>query len=592
VGHWFSEAWLPDVLTRVVAEFDRACDRWRGMYRAAETQRDTAHAIIGDATAAADVRAQARRLRAEAEAQLELLTDSRDVRQSDFYSYRYLASEGFLPGYSFPRLPLSAYIPGRRNARGEEEYVSRPRFLAISEFGPKAIVYHEGARYIINRVILPARAIGQDGQDVLTTEARQCAHCGYLHPIAGPGGVDVCQLCGRPLEGRIRDLFRLENVATRRRDRISSDEEERFRLGYELRTALRFADANGEQVKQVAAVMLGPDRLATLTYGHAATLWRINFGWTRRTNPAVQGFPLDIQNGYWKSDQDLEDDDDAADPVGQAIRRVIPYVEDRRNALLVEVHDTVAVEDVASLQAAFKNAIQARFQLEESELAAEPLPNADARRSILFYESAEGGAGVLRRFVEDPAALGTVARDALEICHFDPGTGADQRRAPGASEDCEAACYDCLMSYSNQRDHRLLDRQRIKPVLERLAKATVRVSPKGMDREQLLARLRNQCGSDLERRWLSEVDRHQLRLPSGAQVLIERCATRPDFLYGDSQTAVFIDGPHHDEPGQQALDRRQEDALLDAGYAVVRFRHDEPWEPVFDRHRSVFGVRA
>ena len=31
---------------------------------------------------------------------------------SDFYSYRYFASEGFLPGYSFPRLPLAAYIPG------------------------------------------------------------------------------------------------------------------------------------------------------------------------------------------------------------------------------------------------------------------------------------------------------------------------------------------------------------------------------------------------------------------------------------------------------------------------------------------------
>ena len=38
--------------------------------------------------------------------------------QSDFYSYRYMASEGFLPGYNFPRLPLSAYIPGRRTRAG------------------------------------------------------------------------------------------------------------------------------------------------------------------------------------------------------------------------------------------------------------------------------------------------------------------------------------------------------------------------------------------------------------------------------------------------------------------------------------------
>ena len=42
------------------------------------------------------------------------------------------------------------------------------------------------------------------------------------------------------------------------------------------------------------------------------------------------------------------------------------------------------------------------------------------------------------------------------LCHFDPLTGEDQKHAPGAKEDCEAACYNCLMSYYNQMDHRLL----------------------------------------------------------------------------------------------------------------------------------------
>ena len=86
-------------------------------------------------------RNRARRLRAEAEAQIELLTEAQRAIQSDFYSYRYFASEGFLPGYNFPRLPLSAYIPGRRRKSGRNDFLSRPRFLAISEFGPRAIVY-------------------------------------------------------------------------------------------------------------------------------------------------------------------------------------------------------------------------------------------------------------------------------------------------------------------------------------------------------------------------------------------------------------------------------------------------------------------
>ena len=77
-----------------------------------------------------------RRLRAQAESQIRLLTEAEGVYEGDFYSYRYFATEGFLPGYNFPRLPISAYVPGRRRRRGRDEFISRPRFLAISEFGP------------------------------------------------------------------------------------------------------------------------------------------------------------------------------------------------------------------------------------------------------------------------------------------------------------------------------------------------------------------------------------------------------------------------------------------------------------------------
>ena len=65
-------------------------------------------------------------------------TTTASAGATDFYSYRYLASEGFLPGYSFPRLPLAAYIPARRGGKVDGDYLQRPRFVAISEFGPNA----------------------------------------------------------------------------------------------------------------------------------------------------------------------------------------------------------------------------------------------------------------------------------------------------------------------------------------------------------------------------------------------------------------------------------------------------------------------
>ena len=133
----------------------------------------------------------AKRLRQEAEAQLKLLTDKQSVIQSDFYSYRYFASEGFLPGYNFPRLPLSAFIPGRRTAQEAEEFISRPRFLAISEFGPGALIYHEGARYQVTRVMMPIQE-GATG-DLPTSKLIVCSACGYLHPVLTEPGPSNCE---------------------------------------------------------------------------------------------------------------------------------------------------------------------------------------------------------------------------------------------------------------------------------------------------------------------------------------------------------------------------------------------------------------
>ena len=582
---WFSDGWLDEVLTQVALQFDRACDRWRSLYRAAFRQRATQHRIIADASRSTEEKGKAKRLRAEAEAQMELLTEAQNAFQGDFYSYRYFASEGFLPGYNFPRLPLSAYIPGRR-AKGRDAFLSRPRFLAVSEFGPRAIVYHEGSRYRINKVILPVED-RQEGGDVVTTAVKQCGSCGYLHP-SRESGPDLCERCGGRLDAPLRELFRLQNVSTKRADRINCDEEERLRLGYEIKTGYRFAERAGGLSARVARVAEGEEELARLTYGHAATLWRVNLGWRRRTQREQYGFMLDVERGYWSRNQ--RDFDDEDDPLSERKRRVIPYVEDRKNCLLVEPSSPLDLGTLASLQAALKMAIQVEFQLEEGELAAERLPTQDDARLLLLYEAAEGGAGVLRRLIDDPKACGRVARRALEICHFDPETGHDLGRAARSREDCEAACYDCLMSYANQLDHRILDRKRVRDLLMRLASAEVMSSPTPLPRAAHLERLRRQCQSGLERGWLDFLEQSNLSLPSRAQVFIQACGTRPDFVYDEVQTAVYVDGPHHEYPERQERDRTQDACMEDSGWTIIRFGHRDNWQPIIEQHPNIFGA--
>ena len=584
---WYTDEWPEEVFNQIERSFESASERWRGLCRAALDQQRTQNAIIMDMSRSADDRRGAERLRREAEAQYKLLTETQNAFQSDFYSYRYFASEGFLPGYNFPRLPLSAYIPARRTTQ-RDEFLSRPRFLAITEFGPRAIVYHEGSRYLINKVIMP---LGGDGP--VLGRLKRCEHCGYLHAITNPPGPDLCENCQTPLPAPMDKMLRLQNVSTRRKDKINSDEEERLRLGYETQSGFRYAEYRGVKSHLTAEVKSGGETIAELHYGHAATLWRINLGWRRRKIRDQFGFVLDTERGYWqRSEESLSDADDDSTDIeggGRRIERVIPYVEDRRNTLILEPRTTQAREVITSLAFSLKNALQVTYQLEDDELACELLPNWDEPRSILLYEAAEGGAGVLRRLLNDPTALPQVAAEALNICHFDPQSGEDRHRAPGSTEDCEAACYNCLLSYSNQLQHPVLDRKAIRDLLLEIRGSSILISPAAKPRATHLMELKRLCGSKLEESWLDLVEARDCRLPSSAQVYIDAAKTRPDFLYSDHNVVVYVDGPPHDFPERHGRDRAQHDLLEDLGYQVVRFGHRDDWDTILKSKPGIFG---
>lgn len=605
-ARWYTPNWLTETLNSLEQSFERACGRWRELYRAAQDQRDTQHAATLDASRSADDREKAKRLRGEAEEQLKLLTASSSSTErnelSEFYSYRYFASEGFLPGYNFPRLPLSAYIPARR-ARQHNEYLSRPRFLAISEFAPRAIIYHEGSRYIINRSLLRTR---EDRSGVLTREAKQCQHCGYLHPITSELSLDICQLCQRSLEQPITRLFRLENVSTRRKDKINSDEEERQRQGYEIRTGVHFpARRDGQPDYDLALVTDETgEAIARLSYGQAATLWRINFGPLRREKKEEYGFVLDTERGYWAKDSESAGDKD--DPLSHSRLRVIPYVEDTRNCLLFEPLEELGLARMASLQAALKSALQVCYQLEDNELAAEPLPDRNQRTSLLFYEATEGGAGVLRQLTEDHQALAKVAAEALRLCHFDPETLEDLHQAEHALEPCEAACYHCLMTYANQRDHTILDRKGIMEDLASLLRCSVsRQTPPVLPAPLHLSSTLGNPGAtltlspadaatstpalaELEQDWLTELAARKLMQPLRVHTSVGTYGAQPDFLYPD-QVVVYVDGA---DSQRQTRDQELVSALENEGYMVVRFQGRERWEALFAEYADMFRRQA
>jgi RAD3-like DEAD/DEAH box helicase/helicase-like protein/uncharacterized protein DUF1998 len=595
---WWTDHWVADTLRAAPAQIDAACDRWRDLYRAALAEQREQNRRVLDYSTDPDSRKLAQRRRMDAENQLRLLKNEDDEEQfSDFYSYRYFASEGFLPGYSFPRLPLAAYVPGERR-RGS--YLQRPRFVAIGEFGPGALIYHEGQRYQVTRIQVPA---GPDTGDVATAEARICTNCGYWHDRQAH--VNRCEECDTELGGALSGLMQLQTVHTTRRHRISSDEEERRRGGFELQTAYRFSAHGARSGRLPAAVaeMTGGqagDRIAELVYGDAATVRVINRGRRRRKNPSDVGYWLNPANGRWLSETQAADqspEDEGLQPFGDAIRavKVVPFVEDRKNVCVLRLAHPVPETTAVSLRYALERAIEAKFQLEDAELASEDLPDAAGRARMLFIESAEGGAGVLRQLHDRPGALAQVARTALEIIHYDPATGADRGQADGATERCELGCYDCLLSYTNQLFHSAIDRHTVVPLLMRLAGSRTTTTAGHGSPDNHAAALLAACTTDLERRLVTILRDGGYRLPDEGQSLIAQARSRPDFVYrlAAGPVAVFVDGPVHDEKPVAERDAAAEDRLLDLGWLVVRFRHDddpEGWEQTVRKHPGVFGT--
>lgn len=610
---WWHDDWIQDKVRTVPERFDRAFDRWRDLFRAALDDQYVQNKRRLDYSLTEGDRNRANTRRREAETQLNLLmnesVDSKSVL-SDFNPYRYLASEGFLPGYSFPRLPLAAYIPTIGRRRGDGDYLQRPRFLAIREFGPGALIYHEGARYQVTRIQLPPDSSGE----LTTGEARRCAHCGYHHDPKDRE--DRCAFCDEPLSSATYGLLHLHTVYTTRRERISSDEEERRRAGFRLETSYRFHDHGARRGRLNATVTDasgGP--LAEIAYGDSATVRITNTGRVRAKKDEPPGYWLDLADGRWMNDKDASEasGDSSELPVIDADgnerrrkKRVIPFVEDRRNILVLTLDEALPEPIALTLMYALERGIEAAFELEDAELSSELLPPDDGpRRRILFMEASEGGAGVLRRLQAEDDALAKAARRALEICHFAADGTDEGDEAHRGDRACARGCYECLLTYGNQLDHPQIDRHTVAQLLVDFASASAQREERGESRSEQYRRLlggapaeptavESAAAAELAERgdFLGWLKAKGLNLPTETDIFLTEANAAPDYVYRQPgmRLAVFVDLP---DTEQTAL--RDEDAaerLLDAGWEYVRFRPGDDWDALAESYADCFGSPA
>ncbi|MDQ0407800.1 hypothetical protein J2S50_006349 [Streptomyces sp. DSM 40167] len=431
-------------------------------------------------------------------------------------------------------------------------------------------------------------------------------------------------MCHEPLGSATYGLLHLHTVYTTRRERISSDEEERRRAGFKLETSYRFQDHGTRKGRLNAAITDASGApLADVAYGDSATVRITNTGRVRAKSDEPAGYWLDLADGRWMNDKDASEasGDSSELPVIDADgnerrrkKRVIPYVEDRRNILVVTLDEPLPEPVALSLMYALERGIEAAFELEDAELSSELLPPDDGPRNrILFTEAAEGGAGVLRRLQAEEDALAKAAVRALDICHFD-ADGTDLG-GPHPDQPCALGCYECLLTYGNQLNHALINRHSVRDLLVRLATAKARRESRGESRSEQYRRLLDQSSPAAEPTpveaaveasvetasaaelaaqgdFLGWAKARGLRLPDEPGSFLTEAMATPDYVYRlpGVNVAVFVDLP--DKEQDTFRDEDAEDRLFNARWDVIRFAHDADWDAVAAANTRYFGSPA
>ena len=574
---WLTHAYIENAVNNFVPELDAAFNDFRVEYT-----------NLNNELSEIDVRIRAGRLNPAQSGSLRqrrnAIENKLDVMQNgkgDYTTYRYLAGKGFIPNYGFPTHVTTLTLNYRNPIHGTEEAeLKRDRGIALNEYAPGNTVYYCGGRYQVR-----TSKVKTENNQIATSSLLICPHCSaaYLNSeIAMTGG--ACRNCQGNLEGTLpfKSAIEMPDQRAETRTGITSDEEERQRLGYYLTTHYR--PSNSLRTWELQ----GKDGVVlSLSYDHGGRIIKVNRGQITLDNRTPQnGFTLCTACNHWITGATGITEHLNRSNVRKRCWRNATRPDIKENIILFtdSTHDVIRIDcpppadlgltDRRSFYETLAQALIEGVQIcmnvgaDEIKTFLMPVPGHQDIFSIILHETSEGGAGILAA-MEKEGIFHEIVKQARTIIHeFD-------------KEGCERACYECLCNYYNQSVHDILNRNLVIPVLRELQIAKIVPSSQSIteneDRYQELMQL---CGSSFEKKILSEIRDAQIPLPTHAQNIIregDEPIAKPDFayLFGGKRILIFVDGPDHDKESIKQDDKRKRERLDLMGYQVFVIRHDD-----------------
>jgi hypothetical protein len=265
-------------------------------------------------------------------------------------------------------------------------------------------------------------------------------------------------------------------------------------------------------------------------------------------------------------------------------------VRDIRNILLIKPHKLAEIDEIKliNLQYAIRKGLSFIYQINETELSSEIIGEGE-HKSILYWEDTEGGIGVLERLIDEKNSIGKIAKKALEICHFNLD-GTENLK----NNDCEYACYRCLLTYYNQTDHDKLDRNTIKDVLVKLKDATPEESKTTNDAtlqdNETYETIFQKCNTELERYFIEYLKENNLKLPDKYGFEIDNVSLN-GFYYGNKKIVIICMDTSLDKVNLDNI-KTKEILLMNKGIMVVKILYSKPLKEQIDEYIDIFTKGA
>jgi very-short-patch-repair endonuclease len=497
--------------------------------------------------------------RARLRAYAELTTD----REKAFV-LSYLAEVGVLPSYQFPTDTFSL-DPGV----GDTPTLRRPAWIALFEFAPGNMVYANGHKLKSIRAFFDGgRRAGPGGADDSGRVERFyfCDKCGF----ASDNARNDCPHCHAALAHD--DVALVDSFEAEENTQITSAEDSRQRVLF--RRAEHLLDAEG------TGATIYPYEFVSLEFRSRARLLVTNWGRQARRDDAGERFELcpncgrHRPHGLTEGRLETWDKNHGNICTGTPRSFILGY-EFAADVLVLSIPAGVAPpgKDEAkafcrTLGQALVVGAQELLEIEPDEIAYFQHADGSGGWTLVFYETAPGGAGYLEQLARDLRSWASAAQARLY------------------NHDCERACYRCLKSARNQFDHGILDKELVRSFLFQLGEAQAagdkRAGQAGEGKDAAVAWLRAETqapaysNTAIEQALLSAI-RNGGRLPEPVHqhaVTASNGAilTVPDFAYPDRRIAIYCDGfAYHGDRDALESDARKRNQLQADGWAVLTF---------------------